>query len=132
MKIDPFGPPCLCLDGRELQHSSRKAMALLAYVAMRVGEPVTRQHLADLLWAENTSDQARTNLRQCLTQVRSLLGEAGIASARFFSGAARAGLLGNGTGGPGRYCGCFSRGRTDSPHRPELFIRPVHALSRLR
>lgn len=74
MKVDLFGPPRLLEGGQERQHSSRKAMALLAYLAMRAGAPVTRQHLADLLWAEAGSDQARINLRQCLSQLRDVLG----------------------------------------------------------
>lgn len=80
MKIDLFGPPRLCIGGTEQQHSSRKAMALLAYLAMRAGEPVTRQHLADLLWGDNEPEQARINLRQCLSQLRSLLGDSGAAA----------------------------------------------------
>jgi len=75
MKIDLFGPPRLHVDGKVRQHSSRKAMALLAYLAMRAGEPVMREHLASLLWGDTGSEQARVNLRQSLSQLRSLLGE---------------------------------------------------------
>lgn len=77
MKIDLFGPPRLVEGGKERQHSSRKAMALLAYLAMRAGEPVARQHLADVLWSDAGSEQARINLRQCLSQLRVLLGDVG-------------------------------------------------------
>ncbi len=76
MRIDLFGPPRLFRDGEEHQHPSRKAMALLAYLAMRAGEPVTRPHLATLLWSDTETDQARVNLRQTLAQLRSLLGPA--------------------------------------------------------
>lgn len=82
MKIELFGPPRLCIDGEDIQHPSRKAMALLAYLAMRAGEPVTRQHLADLLWGNSGADQARINLRQCLVQLRHLLGEDGASALR--------------------------------------------------
>lgn len=74
MKIDLFGPPRLVVEGTDRQHTSRKAMAILAYLAMRAGEPVTRRHLADLLWPEAEADQSRVNLRQCLVQMKSLLG----------------------------------------------------------
>lgn len=80
MKIDLFGPPRLLDGGKERPHRSRKAMALLACLAMRAGEPLARQHLAELLWSDIGADQARTNLRQCLTQLRALLGESGAAA----------------------------------------------------
>lgn len=80
MKIDLFGPPRLIVAGAERQHPSRKAMALLAYLATQAGAPVTRGHLATLLWPDADPDQARVNLRQCLSQLKSLLGaEAGAA-----------------------------------------------------
>lgn len=42
--------------------TSRKVMGLLAYVAMRAGEPVARSHVAGLLWPDVPDDQARSNL----------------------------------------------------------------------
>lgn len=75
MRIDLFGPPRLVIDGTDRQHASRKAMALMAYLAMRAGEPVTRRHLADLLWPDTDPDQSRVNLRQGLAQMKSLLGD---------------------------------------------------------
>ena len=75
MKIDLFGPPRLYVQGKIRQHSSRKAMALLAYLSMRAGQPVMREHLATLLWGDTGSEQARVNLRQSLSQLRSLLGD---------------------------------------------------------
>lgn len=80
MHIDLFGPPRLVVAGISRQLSSRKAMAFLAYLAMRAGEPVTRQHLADLLWPDTGAEQARVNLRQCLAQVKGLLGQEGAAA----------------------------------------------------
>jgi len=77
LRIDVFGPPALVVGGKRLQHSSRKAMALLAYLAMRAGEQVTRAHLADLLWGDSAEEQARTNLRQALSLLRKLFRDAG-------------------------------------------------------
>lgn len=77
LRIDLFGPPAVAAGDQRLQHSSRKAMALLAYLAMRAGEQVTRAHLADLLWGESAEEQARTNLRQALSLLRKLFREAG-------------------------------------------------------
>lgn len=47
-------------------------MAMLAYLAMRKGQTVTRSQLAGLLWPDSPEDQARTNLRQTLTQLRKM------------------------------------------------------------
>jgi len=77
LRISLFGPPAIVVDGKRFQNSSRKAMALLAYLAMRAGERITRAHLSELLWADSPEEQARTNLRQTLSLLRKLFREAG-------------------------------------------------------
>jgi len=77
LRIDLFGPPAVVFGDKRLQHSSRKAMALLAYLAMRAGEQMTRAHLADLLWGDSAEEQARTNLRQALSLLRKLFRSTG-------------------------------------------------------
>jgi len=52
--------------------SSRKARALLAYLAMHAGEAVDREQLADLLWSDVSDGDARHNLRQCIVTLRTL------------------------------------------------------------
>ena len=52
-------------------------MALLAYLAMRADEHVSRSHLAALLWCDSAEEQARTNLRQTLSQLRKLFRDSG-------------------------------------------------------
>ena len=49
---------------------SRKAQALLAYLALRPGEALCREKLMDLLWSDRGETQARTSLRQALTALR--------------------------------------------------------------
>jgi len=51
----------------------RKAQALLAYLALHRGRSFSRGHLANLLWGDSGSEQARRSLRQCLMSVRSAL-----------------------------------------------------------
>lgn len=51
-------------------------MALLAYLAMRADEHISRAHLAALLWSESADEQARANLRQTLSQLRKLFRDA--------------------------------------------------------
>ena len=72
IEIRLLGSPAVLYAGESLSIPSRKATALLAYLAMRPDEPISRDHLAGLLWGESSNDQARANLRQTLTQLRRL------------------------------------------------------------
>lgn len=53
----------------------RKAFALLVYLAMTPGERAPRDRLADLLWPDRSSAQARSSLRQTLSVIRATMGE---------------------------------------------------------
>lgn len=75
--IELFGPPHLISDGNRVLLSSKKVMALLAFLAMRAGQPVSRSHVAGLLWTDVPEEQARNNLRQALSQLRKTFREAG-------------------------------------------------------
>jgi DNA-binding SARP family transcriptional activator/TolB-like protein/Flp pilus assembly protein TadD len=55
--------------------SSKKARALLAYIAMQDPMRVTRERLATLLWPDRIDRQARQNLRQCIASLRQDLAE---------------------------------------------------------
>jgi len=72
-----MGPPSLVVEGKRLTQRSRKTMALLAYLAMQNGAPVTRTHVAGLLWGDSAEAQARTNLRQAISLLRKLFRDAG-------------------------------------------------------
>jgi len=52
---------------------SKKAKALLAYLALQRGRPQSREKLAALLWQDSPDEQARTNLRQALSSIRKVL-----------------------------------------------------------
>lgn len=77
MRIQLLGSPAILVNGRRLEHPSKKAMALLAYLAMRADDHISRSHLAGLLWGDSGEDQARANLRQTLSQLRKLFQAAG-------------------------------------------------------
>src|SRR5579862_10011750 len=49
---------------------SKKARALLAYLAMQPDYRARREELATLFWGDNPDMQARHNLRQCLISLR--------------------------------------------------------------
>jgi predicted ATPase len=69
-----LGPPRIELDGRPVQISRRKVVALLAYLAV-TGTPHSRDSLATLLWPERSQSRARAYLRRALSELNRTLGE---------------------------------------------------------
>jgi DNA-binding SARP family transcriptional activator/tetratricopeptide (TPR) repeat protein len=63
-------------SGRPLAFSTRKAQALLAYLALPAGVAHPRDKLATLLWGSTVDTTARTSLRQTLYALRKSLHEA--------------------------------------------------------
>lgn len=59
--------------GTEIAGLSRRAQALLAYVARQAGHRAERGLLADLLWSDRGEAQARASLRQELSVLRRIL-----------------------------------------------------------
>src|SRR5262245_46444893 len=62
-------------DGRQVVIPSKKARALLGYLALREGAELARASLTGLLWADRSEDQARASLRQTLSELRSALAD---------------------------------------------------------
>jgi len=58
-------------DGTELTPRTRKARALLAFLALS-GNPASRARLADLLWSDRAEEQAKSSLRQAIFELRHL------------------------------------------------------------
>ena len=52
---------------------TRRAKALVAYLAMRGARGQSREKLAELFWGNSAEEQARANLRQALSSVRKAL-----------------------------------------------------------
>ena len=69
-----FGSPRMQLAGEEVRFSRRKALALLAYLAV-TGQSHTRDALATLFWPEQDQTRARSKLRGALVYLRKVLGE---------------------------------------------------------
>ena len=67
----------LRVGGREVASIPRKARALLAYLSLQDGKPVSRETISDLLWTDRGVDQARLSLRQTLLVLRRELRDAG-------------------------------------------------------
>ena len=61
-------------SGLALTLPTRKAQALLAYLALRAGHSHSREKLATLLWGDVGELQARQSFRQALSSVRKAVG----------------------------------------------------------
>src|SRR4051794_8346102 len=68
-----LGPPTVAVDGAPVVFDTRKALALVAYLALSdLSRP--RDLLADLLWGEGDVQHARGALRRTLSAIRSSVG----------------------------------------------------------
>jgi DNA-binding SARP family transcriptional activator/TolB-like protein/Tfp pilus assembly protein PilF len=65
-----LGPFALRIDGCEITGMPRKAQALIAFLALQPGRRMPREIVADLLWSQSGSEQARHSLRQMLLVLR--------------------------------------------------------------
>src|ERR1700755_2909290 len=61
--------------GPPIQFPTRKARALLAYLAICPGRAHSRDEVADLLWSMRDDEQARGSLRRTLSDLRKSLGD---------------------------------------------------------
>lgn len=76
-----LGPPLIVRNGSPHPPGTQKALALVGYLGIR-GEPVAREQLATLLWAESGADQARRSLRGELARLRTVLPDGAIRATR--------------------------------------------------
>ena len=68
-----MGSPRIEVDGAPIKVDTRKAVALLAYLAVE-GETVRRESLAAMLWPEYETEAARGALRRTLSTLKGALG----------------------------------------------------------
>jgi adenylate cyclase len=61
--------------GNQVRIKSKKARALLAFLALPLGKERSRETVMALLWSERGDEQARSSLRQALSGLRKELGE---------------------------------------------------------
>ncbi|MFQ5593539.1 MAG: tetratricopeptide repeat protein [Anaerolineae bacterium] len=85
LKLLLLGPPHIECDNAPVVVDRRKAMALLAYLAV-TGESQRRDTLATLLWPEADQSRARAALRRDLSVLNKALGEGGLAVDRETAG----------------------------------------------
>lgn len=92
LRLSLLGPPEALCDGVPLAVDTRKATALLAYLALEPGRH-GRDVLATLLWPDYPPDRARAALRRTLSTLRSALGKRWLAVARDAVSLERDGVL---------------------------------------
>lgn len=68
-----LGPPRVLVDGDQASMDTRKATALLAYLAV-TGTAWPRMHLVEMLWPEQDPDRSRAVFRRTLSSLRRALG----------------------------------------------------------
>ena len=73
IEVSLLGPPRVQRDGALVAFDTRKAVALLAHLAL-TDRPRPRDALADLLWPDSDPDRARGALRRTLSTLRSAVG----------------------------------------------------------
>src|SRR3954449_1303542 len=61
-----------CASGFDLRPRGRKTRALLGYLALHPGRPVSRERLTGLLWGDRGEEQARASLRQAILELKPL------------------------------------------------------------
>ena len=76
-----FGSPEIDRDGVRETPDTRKAVAVLAYLAVE-GPSARRDRLAWMLWPESSQERARAALRRTLTSLRGAVGAEGLSSTR--------------------------------------------------
>ncbi len=76
LQLALLGTPTVQHKGRSVKFASRKALALLVYLAVE-GRLVARERLMALFWPESNRTRARTALRTTLTYLRDALREQG-------------------------------------------------------
>jgi DNA-binding SARP family transcriptional activator/predicted ATPase len=74
LRVDLLGTPRIQVDGEALRVDTRKATALLAYLAV-MGGAHGRDLLVELLWPDTDPDRGRAALRRTLSALRSGLGQ---------------------------------------------------------
>src|SRR4029453_10193984 len=91
LRIALLGPPRVELDGEPIQVDTRKAIALLAYLAV-APERHGRDVLAELLWPDHDQEHARGALRRTLSTLNKALGAGWLAADRTTAGLPDAGF----------------------------------------
>jgi DNA-binding SARP family transcriptional activator/TolB-like protein len=79
LSISLVGRLALSFDGRAVELRTRKAAAVLGYLALSETKQESRERLVGLLWSRSDEERARASLRQVVRELRQVLEDAGFA-----------------------------------------------------
>ncbi len=82
LRLTLLGAFSASVGDRQLRFNTRKARALLAYVALGEASGESRERLLGLLWSESNTKNAQTSLRSAVQEVNATLKNAGYAGFR--------------------------------------------------
>src|SRR3954454_23600730 len=77
LSITLVGRLALRIDGRLVELRTRKAAAVLGYLALSDSKSESRERLVGLLWSRSDEEKARASLRQVVRELRNALEDAG-------------------------------------------------------
>ena len=77
LALSLVGRLSLRFDGRPVELRTRKAAAVLGYLALSDTKKESRERLVGLLWSRSDEEKARASLRQVIRELRTALGDAG-------------------------------------------------------
>jgi DNA-binding SARP family transcriptional activator/TolB-like protein len=77
LSVSLVGRLGLRFNGRPIELRTRKAGAVLSYLALSETKQESRERLVGLLWSRSDEEKARASLRQVVRELRSLLEEVG-------------------------------------------------------
>jgi DNA-binding SARP family transcriptional activator/tetratricopeptide (TPR) repeat protein len=77
LSITLVGRVALRLNGRPVELRTRKAAAVLGYLALSEAKQESRERLVGLLWSRSDEEKARASLRQVVRELRQVLEDAG-------------------------------------------------------
>ncbi|MQA04122.1 MAG: hypothetical protein GEV07_15805 [Streptosporangiales bacterium] len=82
VRIRLLGPPALEVAGREVELRGHRERALLAALALRIGEVVSTTSLADVIWGPTPPPTAGVQIQSCVSTLRKRLAAADVAEPR--------------------------------------------------
>jgi DNA-binding SARP family transcriptional activator/TolB-like protein len=77
LSVSLVGRLALRVDGRPVELRTRKAAAVLGYLALSETKRESRERLVGLLWSRSDEEKARASLRQVVRELRQALEDAG-------------------------------------------------------
>src|SRR5271167_1556033 len=77
LSVSLVGRLAITFDGRPIELRTRKANAVLSYLALTETMHESRERLVGLFWSRSDEEKARASLRQVVRELRSTFDDAG-------------------------------------------------------